>query len=78
MTLEYNTLSITMEKEKAGGRDETNEGVGGERDISNQQNGGKGLIMRISYDASGKVLWGCEPRRPRGGRTTTGMVIQVC
>ena len=29
MTLEYNTLSITMEKEKAGCRDEINEGVGG-------------------------------------------------
>lgn len=47
----------------------------GQRDISNQQNGGKGLIMRISYDAKGKVLWGCEPRRPREGRTTIGMVI---
>lgn len=48
----------------------------GERDISNQQNGGKWLTMRISYDAKGKALWRCEPRRPREGRTTIGMVTQ--
>lgn len=29
-----------------------------------------------SEDAKGRVLWGCEPRGPRGGRAPTGAAIQ--
>lgn len=71
MTLEYNTLSITVEKERlvAEKQNKTNEGVG-ERDISNQQNGGKWLTMRISYDAKGR-RYGVVSQ---GGRERAGLL----
>lgn len=78
MTFEHKALSITLEKEEAGGREkqtETRRPVKGEIQAT-RQNGGKGGLVTVSYDAKGRELWDCEPRRPREGRATMVMAIQ--